>query len=266
MAAVIEQRSRRIVVVFGGEANTGVVSVLDSLVSRSKAHVTGVFIEDHTLFRTAELPFTMEVCRITTVRRPLRTAELERQMRLLAQRAERVLRRVAERAGLPWSFRRHRGRLGTALADVADVDIVVVGAIRQALAPAGELHATARAVRAAEAESRRPVVVLYERSGPGDRAIDAGVELAERTDRSLIVFLPASMVDASPELDQRLQSLRRQGTPTLRVFSVEPSTLLSAVRRASPAVLVAGADEVGVEEDRVGELQRAVGCPLVVVR
>ena len=119
MPAAIEQRSRRIVVVFGGEANTGVVSVLDSLVSRSRAHVTGVFIEDHTLFRTAELPFTMEVCRITTVRRPLRTAELERQMRLLAQRAERVLRRVAERAGLPWSFRRHRGRLGTALADVS---------------------------------------------------------------------------------------------------------------------------------------------------
>jgi hypothetical protein len=266
MPAVHEQRSRRIVVVFGGEGDAGVASVLDSLMAVRRGDVAGVFIEDQSLFRTAELPFATEVCRVTAVRRPLTTAVLERQMSALALHAEQAVRRVAERAGSPWSFRRHRGRLSTALANAPDVDFVVVGAVRRALAPAGELRATAQTVRAVEAEARKPVAVLYERSGPGGRALDVGVELAERTGRSLVVFLPASLAAALSDLEQRLRPLGPQRAIVRTVPSTEPAMLSSALRRASPAVLVVGGDEAGVGEDRLGDLQREVRCPLVEVR
>ena len=115
MAVVHERRTLRISVVFGGQADEALSSILSSLVSGRHADVAGVFVEDRSLFRMAELPFATEVCRVSAVRRPVSTRELERQMKLLALRAEAVVRRVAEGTGTPWSFRRHRGRLSTAL-------------------------------------------------------------------------------------------------------------------------------------------------------
>lgn len=266
MRAAGQQRTRRIMVVFGGKADTGVLSVLSSLVSARHADVTGVFVEDHSVFRIAELPFATEVCRVTTTRRPLTTGALERQMKVLALRAERAVRRVAERAGSPWSFRRHRGRLSTALAETRDVDFVVVGTVRRTLAPAGELRATARTVRTAEAEALRPVAVLYEQSDAGGRALDIGVDLAEAAGRGLVVFLPAPMETAPPDLSQRLQPMGPKRTSIRTVPSADRAMLLSAVRRAAPGVLVVGAGKTGFGEDNLDDLQHEIRCPMVVAR
>jgi len=152
------------------------------------------------------------------------------------------------------------------LAEVSDIDLVVVGTARETLVSIGELRATARTVRAAEGDARRPVVVLFERSDPGGRALEAGVELAEGSGRRLIVFLPGAIDEVPPELDERLQSLGRERVSIRRALSAEPTELRSAVRRVSPAVVVLGADEAGFGEDQVRDLQRDVRCPLVVVR
>jgi hypothetical protein len=257
---------RKIVAVFGGSGDESVAGLLGSLVSGRQADVAGVFLEDSTLFRLAELPFVTEVCRITTVRRPLTTRELERQMKVLALRAEQAVRMIAERAGSRWTFRKHRGRLTTALAETAEVDLLLIGTTRWALASSGEVQATARTLRAAEAEAKQPVVVLFDESAASGRAVDAGVELADRTGRSLIVFVPAKMAEAPPDLGPRLAPLGPKRATIRSVTSSEPSTLLSAIRRAAPAVLVVGADEAGFEESRIGALRAAFRCPMMVVR
>lgn len=262
-----EPRARRIVVVFGGgSADASVAGVLASLVSESPADVTGVFIEDLTLFRLAELPFTTEVCRVTTIRRPLTTGELERQMRVQASRAERDVRRVAEQVGSRWSFRKHRGRLSTALAEASDVDLLLLGAARRALASAGELSATARTVRASEAEARRPIAVILERDDVGGRAIDAAVELARESGRGLLLFLPPGTNAAPADLALRLQALGPMRASVRTVPSPDADAMLSAVRRAGPAVLVVDAGEAGFEQTKIGALRRALSCPMVLVR
>jgi len=262
-AIVHQRRARRIAVVFrGGSSDTSVAGVLASLVSESGVDITGVFLEDHSLFRLAELPFTTQLCRITTTQRSLTTGELERQMKVQARHAEHAVRSVAERARSPWSFRRHRGRLSTALAEARDVDFLLLGAARRALASAGELRATARMV----GESLRPVAVLFDQAGTAARTLDAGIELAERTGRSLTVFLPDEASAAHPDLTRQLQALGPKRTAIQTVPSAKPGALLAAVRRAAPAVLVVGAGETGFEEARVDALQRELRCPMVMVR
>lgn len=262
-----ERRARHIVVVFGGgRANTSVTGLLASLVSEDGADITGVFLEDRSLFRLAELPFTTEVCRITTIRRPLTTRSLERHMKVQALRAERALRRVAERVGSPWSFRTHRGRLSTALAEARDVDFVLLGTARRVLASAGEVSATARTVRAREAETLRPVAVFFDHTETAVYALDAGIDLAERMGRALIVFLSEEVAEALPDLTRRLQSLGPKRSATRMVASAEPAALLSAVRRAAPAVLIVGTGETGFDEPKVSALQRELRCPMIVVR
>lgn len=262
-----ERRARRIVVVFGGgSSDASVAGVLASLVSESPADVTGVFIEDLTLFRLAELPFTTEVCRVTTVRRPLTTGELERQMRIQASRAEQAVRRIAEQVGSRWSFRKHRGRLSTALAEASDVDLLLLGAARRALATAGELSATARTVRASEAEPRRPIAVVLERDDVEGRVIDAAVELAQRSGRGLILFLPPGTTAAPSDLALRLQPLGPRRASVRTVSSSDADAMLCAVRRAGPAVVVVDAGEGGFAQTNIGALRRDLSCPMVVVR
>jgi hypothetical protein len=267
MAVVSEQRTRRIVVVFGGgSSDTGVAQVLASLVSESSADIAGVFLEDHVLFRVAALPFTTELCRITTMRRSLTTGGLECQMKVQALHAEQAVRRVAERAGSPWSFRKHRGRLSTALAEARDVDLLLIGTARGVLASVGELRATARTARAGQVESRQLIAVLVDRANTAAQALDAGIELAERTGRGVIVFLPDEGREAHPDLSRRLQLLGPKRATIRTVTSAEPGALFAAVRRAAPAVLIVGASETGFEEPRIGALQRGLRCPVVMVR
>lgn len=262
-----EPRARRIVVVFGGgSADASVAGVLASLVSESPMDVTGVFVEDRTLLRLAELPFTTEVCRVTTVRRPLTTRELEREMRVQAARAERAVRRVAEQVGARWSFRKHRGRLSTALAEASDVDLLLLGAARRALATAGELSATARTVRASEADARRPIALLLQRADLGGRAIEASVELARQSGRGLILFLPPGSAASPPDLALRLQPLGAKRALVRTVPSPDTAAMLLAVRRAGPAVLVVDAGEGGFEQTKIDALRRELSCPMVVVR
>jgi hypothetical protein len=240
--------------------------VLSALVSESSAEIAGVFLEDHNLFRLAELPFTTELCRMTTTQRSLTTAALERQMRVQALHAEQALRSVAERAGSPWSFRKHRGRLGTALAQARDVDLLLIGTVRAALVSAGELRASARMVRAGDVESLRPVAVLVDHADSAARALEAGIELAESTGRGLIVFLSDEATEAHLDLSRRLQLLGPKRAAIQTVPAPGTGTLLAAVRRAAPAVLIVGASEAGFEEPRIGALQRELRCPMLVVR
>lgn len=267
MAAVTERGARRVVVVFGGgSSDTSVAAVLASLVTERGADIAGVFLEDQTLFRLAELPFTTELCRITSVQRPLTTGELERQMKVQALYAKQAVRQVAEQVGSPWSFRKHRGPLSTALAEARDVDLLLIGATRRALASAGELLATARMVRSGDVESQRPVAVLFDHAETTGRALDAGIELAERTGRALIVFLSDGAAEVYPTIVQRLQSLGPKRAAVRKVPRTAPGALLAAVRHAAPAVLIVSASETGFEEPRIDALQRELRCPMVVVR
>jgi hypothetical protein len=265
--AIDETRPRRIVVVFaGGSADTGVTGVLASLVFRSGDELAGVFLEDHGLFRLAELPFTTELSRVTTTRGPLTTRELERQMKVQALRAERALRSVAEQAGSAWSFRRHRGRLSSALVGLRDADLLLLGAARGALASAGELGATAQLLRRADVEASRPVAVLFDSAEGADHALDAGMRLAETGGRGLTVFLAEDASGSFRDLQQKLRSTALQRATIRTVETSEPGALLGVVRRAVPALLIVGAGEGGFEERRIDALQQELRCPIVVAR
>lgn len=266
MPVVHERRTLRISVVFGGQADEGLSGILSSLVSGRQADVAGVFVEDRSLFRMAELPFAAEVCRVSAVRRPVTTRELERQMKLLALRAEAVVRRVAEGAGTPWSFRRHRGRLSTALAETGEADLVVVGAARHGLVASNELRAIDHTLRAADTKRRRPVAVLFQPSVAGWRAVDAGVDLATRTGRPLVAFTAASAEDVVSEIGARLRALGLERATVQAVPGTDPASLHSAVRRALPAFVVLGVDESDPAQAELEGLQRRLRCPLIIVR
>lgn len=258
---------RRIVVVFGGgSSNHTVAGALASLASEGVADIAAVFLEDHALFRLAELPFTTEICRVTTTQRPLTVGGLERQMKVQASWAEQAVRRVAEHVGSSWSFRRHRGRLGAALAGARDVDVLLLGTGRRSLAPSGELRAMARAVRSDEVEPLRPAAVLLDRADTAIGSLDAGVRLAATMGRGLIVFLSDEVAEAFPDLALRLEPLGPKRASIRHFSGADLETLFAELRRATPAILIVSAGDAEFEDSGISALQRQLSCPIVVVR
>jgi hypothetical protein len=136
-----------------------------------------------------------------------------------------------------------------------------LGAARLAVASA-EFRAPARS-----AESKRPIAVLVDEAGGGQRAVAAGIELAKKTGRGLIVFLAAEAAESSADLGRRIrESLGPKQAIVQTVVRTPHEAVLAAVRRAAPSLLVVGADEAGFEESRLSALQREVRCPTLVVR
>ncbi len=261
----VEGRARRIVAVFRAGTDGRLAPLLQPLVS-SRTDLLGLFIEDSALFRIAELPFAVEVCRVTTEVRRLSTRDLERQMRVLALRAEQIVRRAAETAGSRWSFRKHRGPLSSALADASDIDYVLLGAEQHVLGTIVPAGAALWGPTGLGAAPSGPVAVIFDDSDAGERALDAGIELAERTGRHLIVFLDPGLSAVPSRIYDRLAALRPMRAAVRALVGSDPAGLTSALRRAAPAALVVGADREGFDSERVRVLEREARCPIVLVR
>lgn len=264
-ASTQPREGRRIVVVFvGGSSDTCLVRVLRHLVSKAGADISGVFLEDQTLFRLAGLPCAAEVSWVTMAVRPLAVRDLERQLKVQAKRAERQLRSLAESLGLAWSFRIYRGPLSSAITDVSHVDFLVLGAARHGLA--GELRAVAHHPWRAEAERPRPVAVLLDAVDGGYHALDAAIELADATGRPLLVFVAQEVAQAYRDLGSHLGSYGPNRAAVQKVRGSARAELATTIRRASPAVLIANAGENGLEEPNMIALRRQIRCPVVLVR
>jgi hypothetical protein len=108
--------------------------------------------------------------------------------------------------------------------------------------------------------------VLVDHAETAVHALDAGIDLAERTGRALIVFLSDEAAEAQPDLARRLRSLGPKRAAMRMVASAEPAVRLAAVRRAAPVVLIVGAGEGDIEEPRIDAMQRELRCPMIVVR
>ncbi|NNK42171.1 MAG: hypothetical protein HKP46_05900 [Myxococcales bacterium] len=258
-----EGRVRRIKVVFGGgSSDRSVAGVLAALALEGAPDIAALFLEDHTLFRLAELPFATEICRITTTQRPVTASALARQLRVQASRAEQAVKRIAERAGSSWSFRTHRGRLGTALATARDVDVLLLGPQRGSLVPSGELSETARSVHSHELVTTRPVAVLLDQADTAARTLEHGMRFAQLTGRRLIVFLSDEAAKAHPFLTRPLESVR---STVQRVSTSDLGALFVRMRRTGPGVLMVSEGEAGFVESSVDALRRQLSCPVLVI-
>ena len=228
----------------------------------------GVFLEDHTLFRVAALPFTTELCRITTMRRSLTTGELEVPDEGSSS-ARRASRTPSRRAGwvtlvFPQTPRAVEHCACRSARRRPFVDRHCPGCLGVGRgAPRDRAHDA----RAGEVESLRARCgARRSHADNAPRALDAGIELAERTGRGLIVFLSDEAKEAHLALSRRLHLLGPNRAAIRTVPAPGTGTLLAAVRRAAPAVLIVGASETGFEEPRIGALQRELRCPMLVVR
>ena len=244
-------RVRRVLVTLSGtREELERLNAAAELAASLEAELAALFVEDDDLLRACRLPEMHEVGGRTAQLRGLAPDSLERALRTAAERAERMLRSIAEARALPFSFRTARGKFPDAL-----------------LALAGELDAILlNATRRSALRRTRPVAAVYD--GEAARpALEVARRLAQASGADCLVLIPAADHAAFAEsLDQVRALFGETGFLARRLAVGEPADLIEAANALGAAALVLPAGYAGDDPARLGALRRGLRGDLLILR
>ena len=112
-----------------------------------EAELLGLYVEDESLLRGAELPITRAVGSFSGAVRQIERTELERHLRTQAAKARQALEAIASRARVRWSFRIARGAVAAELlAAATEADLISLGRCGWSMIETGRLGSTTETV------------------------------------------------------------------------------------------------------------------------
>ena len=271
---------RRILVALDTSAHSrAALEAAAELAAQFHAELFGLFVEDVNLLRLTQLPFTREVGLYSARPRQLRTHEVERHLRAQAQRVRRLLRTVAQRAELRWSFDVARGRTVDELLRAArEVDMIILGRRGRTVIRPGRLGSTARAMVTSAPSMTlllhegsclgAPIMVVYDGSTIGQRAVAAAASLALSRESALTILLADGQEDVGRLRDEAQGQLADREVRA-RYVALTASTaarLAHAVRTEGCGVLVLPATTALLRREELLGLVAEAELPILLVR
>lgn len=250
------------------------------LAARLKAELLGLFVEDVTLLRLTELPFSQEIGLFSTTRRQLGSAQLERQFRAQAGRMRQRLARIAGREQIPWSFRVVRGVIASELLQAAlEADLLILGRTGGSLTKRRRLGSTARAILTQAPHLTLilqhgtrlglPVVVVYDGSVAAQRALAVAAYLVQEQNSYLRVLTLARGSDEAHHLAQQVDTWLQAQDLTAHyrwLDSARLSRLAHLVQLEQGGVLILPAETPNLQGEVLLDLLDEVDCPILLVR
>ena len=180
---------RRILVALDASNNSrAALAAAIGLAETFHAEIVGLFIEDINLVRLAELPFAREVRFGEVAVHRFESETIERKLRARAAILRHELEELATEHKVPSTFRVLRGPIDRELiAAAVEADLLALGRLGHSLARRARLGSTARTAVARAASAvllvktdveNGPIIVLYDGSDAGRRALALAAELA----------------------------------------------------------------------------------------
>jgi predicted phosphoribosyltransferase len=253
--------ARVLIALQGAEPAPELLAAASALARGLHAELAGLFVEDIALLRMAALPFTREVGVTSGVSRPIEVQDLERALRLQAERMRVSLARMAAELALPWSFQVTRGRLlEQVLEALASMDLIVVGRPRRM---------PGRALGPAEQPRPAEVSALFDATEAGYRALAAALELAEGRPEELSLLVPVGAHRDWRALRERAAEAMHVSPGAARlqpISSPEAGELSQQARRRRCRALVLSIRSLPDAQRQIRMLLEVADCPVVLVR
>ncbi len=264
---------RRILV--GLDASPASLAALDAalrLAVELDAEIDALYVEDANMLRFAGLPFTRIIDAWSTGPRDVEPPDVERALRLQAQR---VRRHLADAAGsrIAWSFRVTRGDVEReVMAAAHDADLLTLGFVGDR--PVGGRGAGSLARRAAReapgsvllAQRARidegPVVLCLDDGPEGEHALTTAASLARAHGGRLTVISFGDDQALEVRAAERLNAL----DVTARFIRMPPGALGAVLREAHNGALVVSAASDLAQSDMLDSMIEDCACSLLVVR
>lgn len=257
--------ARIVITLRGAEADMPTLEALARLAAFAQAELQGFFVEDDALFRAAALPVAKAFSRAGAPQ-PLDPAALSQALARESALAQRTLSRLAEQAGVRWTFRTIRGVFATEVkAAAAEADLVALGvARRKTTLPLPE----GRGRRAATVSGNdRPLAVVYTRSAAAQRALRLAVHLAETLKRRLVVLVLARTEGAAQALRARAEAeIAPLKAAYGRLIDPDVAALAAKAREVRPVLLIIEAGPAALDPEAVRVLNDELDTPSLLVR
>lgn len=199
---------RRAVVALDASAHSqAVLRATARMAAMLDLELVGVFVEDETLLRLADLPVTWEVGAKTATVRQMDSRDVARQFRALSTQMQRSLASAARQAGVPWRLHVARGDIvPELLAVIEPTDLLGMGRMGWPLSRRPRLGSTTQAMLQrspcpvfipdkAPFDPPRPrshIVAVWDGSDAGERGITLAVSLAGAVEAGLTLLLFAA--------------------------------------------------------------------------
>jgi nucleotide-binding universal stress UspA family protein len=265
------------------DASPASVSALQTaveLAARLEARLVGLFVEDINLLRVAQLPFAREVSLFSPRFRRLESRELERQLRVQAERMRQAMAQLAADSNIDWDFRVTRGSVpGEVMTAGAEADLVILGKVGRSLSAARRMGSTVRMLVMQRSgltlilqpggRLTVPVVALYDGSESGESALEAAGQLVKAEDGKLTILILAESKEEARTLQMNtLKRLQQLGLGADFRLLIKPTTggLLQLVQRETtgPVVIPCGLERL--QGERLCALIDEVPNPVLLVR
>jgi nucleotide-binding universal stress UspA family protein len=238
------------------------------------AELVGLYVEDESLLRGADLPLTRVVGSFSGQLRPLDRSGIELQLRAQAAKARKAIESVAVRSRLRWTFRVMRGSVAASLHEAASgADILTLGrgraSTRTGRTTSAFLETSGVPVLLLDRPRRcgRAVVTVYDAQPGSDEALELAGTLATGEGTPLTVVLRGGD-KALDELEHSLANrLRSQGVQEARFYRLgrgDPSDL--ARLRAGTGIGMLILPRASALGKGIAEVLRDLGCPVLVIR
>lgn len=255
-------------------------SVLESAALLAKAmhfELVGLFVEDSDLMTLAALPFSREVRR-TGVIHDLDPDVLQKEVAAHAAAARALMRQVAVRHHLRWSFRsvRRSRRTGIDMASAA-VDILCVsgrGSDRYHRAPMEDpvrmaLERQAPVLVAGNMADRvdKPIAVIVDQADPDSECLDLAGRIAAEARMELVIleFLPLDADVAGIRAEIRRRIPPEVKLRTILIGRDDPCALLDTLRRSDYSLVLYGVRSDRQSPSWLDYVTDAGECPLLLV-
>jgi nucleotide-binding universal stress UspA family protein len=265
------------------DASTSSVNALQAaveLAERFNAELIGLFIEDINLLRLAQLPFAREVSIFAPMPKPLKSLEIEMQLRAQAERMRRLLAQSAQRHGVAWIFRIARGAVAAEiLAAGAQADLLILGKIGRSMPGLQRMGSTVRMMLLQRQgmtlimESRvfltMPVVTLYDGSEVARKALEIAAFLVKSKAGRLTVLVVAGEMGKARDLENEvLHRLQALGLAAEMRLLVNPLLrgLARRVREESAGPVVLPCRKDWLEGEQLCALVDEIVNPVLLVR
>ena len=286
-----QRRFRRILLALdAGSDDPAGLDALALLAARLQAEVFGLTVEDEAEFDLADHPGVRFVSRMSATVVRMERVTVERSRRGRAENSRRALKTVMAAHRVKASFEIRRGMVADeVIARAQDADLIVLGwgSGGFAIARPGRPGSVACAV--AE-RSQRPVLLLrpgspadgpmlvaYDGTPAGVRAVDAAAEIArphrdqdevQRGGAVTVALLTNSLGDAEAwraDIAARLAS-QGVGARFLHLPGALADDLIAAARQTGAALLVFGVDGANCCGSEVRAVLDRAGCSVLLVR
>ncbi|HZD57556.1 MAG TPA: universal stress protein [Anaerolineales bacterium] len=278
MADSEEEKIRRILVALDASPHSlAALKLAAELAARLDAELIGIYVEDINLFRLAELQISREVGSHSARVREINSQHIQRQLRAQARRARQALALIAESAELRWSFRTTRGLIPIELLSAIDeADLVILG--KAGWSRRRQLGSTAQTlvvqsprhtlIIQSSVRMGRPVMVIYDGSDAGKKALETALTLREDGD-PLIILISAQNAEKVERLQIDVQEWAKQKRvkPEYRwLTAVDEAVLARQVWSVDCGILILPGESEFLPSEELLELLNETSCAVFLVR